>query len=65
MDHRAKHHPPTDQSVIDHHQAVRQATSDFLELVESIGEPSRERSLACTKIEEAMMWANAHIARNQ
>jgi len=27
--------------------------------------PSRERSLALTKIEEATMWANAAIARNE
>jgi len=26
---------------------------------------SRERSLAITKIEEAVMWANASIARNE
>jgi len=26
--------------------------------------PSRERSTAMTKIEEAVMWANASIARN-
>ncbi len=26
--------------------------------------PSRERSLALTKLEEAVMWANAAIARN-
>ncbi len=26
---------------------------------------SRERSLALTKIEEAVMWANASIARNE
>jgi hypothetical protein len=27
--------------------------------------PSRERSLALTKLEEAVMWANASIARNE
>lgn len=27
--------------------------------------PSRERSLAFTKLEEAVMWANASIARNE
>jgi hypothetical protein len=26
---------------------------------------SREKSLAITKIEEAVMWANASIARNE
>lgn len=27
--------------------------------------PSRERSLALTKLEESVMWANAAIARNE
>lgn len=27
--------------------------------------PSRERSLALTKLEECVMWANAAIARNE
>lgn len=27
--------------------------------------PSREKSLALTKLEEAIMWANASIARNE
>ena len=27
--------------------------------------PSREQSLAFTKLEEAVMWANAAIARNE
>lgn len=27
--------------------------------------PSRERSLALTKLEEVIMWANASIARNE
>ena len=27
--------------------------------------PSREQSLALTKLEEAVMWANAAIARNE
>jgi hypothetical protein len=33
--------------------------------VESDCPDSRERSLALTKIEEAVMWANAAIARNE
>jgi len=35
--------------------------TEFLTLVP----PSRERSLALTKLEEAVMWANAGIARNE
>ena len=30
----------------------------------TVSPPSRERSLALTKLEECIMWANAGIARN-
>ena len=33
-------------------------------LIDDLCPKSREKSLAITKIEEAMMWANASIARN-
>lgn len=34
------------------------------EFIESNVPPSREQALALTKVEEAIMWANAGIARN-
>jgi hypothetical protein len=34
-------------------------------LIESECPDSRERSLALTRLEEAVMWANAAIARNE
>ena len=36
----------------------------FSDLVDNLVPKSREASLAQTKIEEAVMWANAGIARN-
>jgi hypothetical protein len=36
----------------------------FAETVIQLCPPGRETSLAVTKIEEAMFWANAAIARN-
>ena len=33
------------------------------QLVEATGQPSREQTLALAKLEEAMYWANAAIAR--
>lgn len=33
------------------------------QLVEATGQPSREQTLAMAKLEEAMYWANAAIAR--
>ena len=34
-------------------------------IIETMCPDSRERSLALTKLEEAVMWANAAIARNE
>ncbi len=60
---RFRHHPPNNQWTIDAHQAVRQvchvAAAHMLNYVPR----GREQALAITKIEEAMMWANAAIAR--
>jgi hypothetical protein len=40
--------------------AIRQVAQD----VDDLPGESREKSLALTHLEEALMWANAHIARN-
>ena len=49
---------------MERHQRVRTVLfSAADEIVELTGPPSREQSLAITKLEEAMFWANAAIAR--
>lgn len=45
------------------HQVVRDAMAKAAEVVVSYVPPGREQALALTKLEEAMMWANAGIAR--
>ncbi len=45
------------------HGAIREAALKFARLVSDLTPESREQSLAITAIEEAMMWANAAIAR--
>lgn len=58
------YHPPIDGQ----HQryvTLRETAKDFAYLVWDSCPESRERSLAMTKIEEAVMWANAAIARNE
>lgn len=65
IEHRFAHHPPVDYRVGVHHAMVRAmlmdvATSFDVNLVDG-----REKSMALTKLEEAMFWANASIARNQ
>jgi hypothetical protein len=63
LEHRFKHHPPTGDKG-ERHQQVRAACFATAEAITSLVPPSREQSLALTKLEEAMMWANAGIARS-
>lgn len=65
MDDRFKHHPPKGDATIDKHQAARVAADAFFNVINEIASPSREKALAITKVEEAMFWLNADIARNQ
>jgi len=44
---------------------VRQELLRVAGLMNTFGPDSREKSLAITKLEEAMMWFNASIARNK
>ena len=63
--HRFAFHPADTDEKRNRHERVRNvclATADTL--IELTGPPTREQSLAITKLEEAMMWANAAIARN-
>lgn len=44
---------------------IREKAKELAYLIDGNCPNSREKSLAITKIEEAMMWANASIARNE
>lgn len=46
------------------YQAIREKAKELAYLITELVPPSREQSLAITKLEEASMWANAGIARN-
>lgn len=67
---RFGYHQPGSTDVADAHETVRAicatAASDLHDAVESVSDDhGREFSIVLTKLEEAMMWANAAIARNQ
>lgn len=47
------------------YQEIRRAGFDFALLIDRYAPESRELSLAITKIEEAVFWANAAIARSK
>lgn len=45
--------------------AIRAQAKSFAYLIDGMVPDSREKSLAMTKLEECVMWANAGIARNE
>lgn len=58
------YHPPKDDQPL-RYQSLRADAKVLAENILSACPPSRERSLAMTKLEEVVMWANASIARNE
>lgn len=60
---RFAYHPPKTPEVGEAHSAVRTACFELAAKIVALTPEGREKSLAITKIEEAMMWANAAIAR--
>lgn len=46
------------------YNTLREEAKKLAYLIEELVPDSRERALAMTKLEEAVMWANAGIARN-
>ena len=65
LEHRFAYHPPKDAERVQAHEAVRAFTGRLARDFENLLPNGREKSLAITKLEEAMFWANAAIAREQ
>lgn len=57
------HAPKGDQTK--RYEDLRSKAREFAMLIADSCPDSREKSLAMTKLEEAVMWANAAIARNE
>ena len=55
--------PHGDQA--DRYQLIRAHAHGLATLIDGHAPDSREKSLAITHLEEAVMWANAAIARNE
>jgi hypothetical protein len=60
---RTTYHAPTPEA-IGKHEMVRGIVTDALFQTDTNIPDCREKSLAITKLEEYMFWANAAIARN-
>lgn len=60
---RFEYHPPKDEATKKNHEQVRYECFMLAREIERSVPAGREQSIAITKIEEAMMWANAGIAR--
>jgi len=57
------HSPKADQP--ERYQAIRTKAEELAELIVASTPTSREQSLALTKLEETVFWANVSIARNE
>ena len=64
MSDRFKYHRPPNDRIVQLHEVVREQVAIAANAWEANLPECRERSLAITKLEEAMFWANAAIARN-
>lgn len=58
------YHPPKADQVPRYNQ-IRRGAKELAGLLHTCCPASRERSLALTNLEQAVMWANAAIARNE
>ncbi|MGE7129164.1 DUF7681 family protein [Lysinibacillus xylanilyticus] len=59
-----KYHSPKEGQP-ERYQLIRDKSKELAYLINGNCPNSREKSLAITNIEQAMMWANASIARNE
>lgn len=64
IDNNFRYHAPKEGQP-EKYEAIRSTARTFAYLIDELVPNSREKSLAMTKLEEAVMWANAGIARNE
>lgn len=57
------YHAPKEEQQLKY-EAIRSKAKELAYLIDQECPNSREKSLAMTKLEEAVMWANASVARN-
>lgn len=63
--HNMTNHPPKDDTVVAIFEGLRYQAKVFGTAILDNCPESRERALALTNLEQALMWAVAAVARNQ
>ena len=63
LENRFSYHPPKNEETARHHELVRYTILSCAKRINHLVPDGREASLSITKLEEAMYWANAGIAR--
>jgi exoribonuclease R len=64
IEHWFAFHAASRQEKRDEHTSVRQSCRQLADRLNELLPEGREKSLAVTKLEEVMLWANAAIARS-
>lgn len=64
IDNRFRYHPPPNDGVVRSHEQAREGCRRLAHWFDEELPDGREKALAITKLEEALFWANAAIARN-
>lgn len=65
IENRFSYHPADTTEKQEAHTAVRHHIGEAALVLDDLLPDGREKSLAVTKLEEAMFWANAALARPQ
>lgn len=61
---RFTYHPPKGDQPLKYDR-LRSEAMKFANIIDQLCPDSREKALAMTNLEQAVMWANASIARNE
>ncbi len=64
LENRFTYHAPKDDQP-ERYGHIRREGLNLASLIDEFCPESREKSLAITNLEQAVMWANASIARNE
>lgn len=64
LENRFTYHPPTEEQV-GRYSDLRRAVLDLAKQIVTNTPPSREQSIALTKLDEVMFFTSASIARNE